>query len=594
MNSKEKTTVGLPVKLGAMLVLGATALSPVAVSALVQDQNPNVNPRQNEVSPARKINRDNRPPRARRQTLEPGEVRTIDGSDNNIFDFEVGSTFSHLLRIAPAAYADGANALAGPDRPSARAVSNGVVAQETSIPNPAGLTDYFWQWGQFLDHDLDLTDGIDPPEAADIAVPIGDVFFDPNATGAEVISFNRSLYDSATGTAFNNPRQQENEITAWIDASNVYGSDEVRAAALRTLDGTGRLKVSAGDLLPFNTEGLANAGGDSADLFLAGDVRANEQVGLTAMHTLFVREHNRLADDIAEDNPGLSGDEIYERARAIVGAQMQVITYEEFLPALLGPRALPRYRGYDPEMDASIANSFSTAAYRFGHSALSEQLLRLNADGDEVAAGHLELRDAFFNPTRITGEGGIDPILRGLAAQICQRVDPFVIDEVRNFLFGPPGAGGFDLASLNIQRGRDHGLPSYNDMRDALGLPRVTSVAEISSDTDIQDRLLDTYGGVDDIDLWVGGLAEDAMNGGQLGETFALIVTRQFTALRDGDRFWYERVFSGRELERLTETRLSDIIRRNTGIGRELQRDVFHLPPTGDGTPSRQGGNRRR
>ncbi len=597
MNRKQKAIAGLT-----FVALGATALSPVAVSALMQDQNaggpPRENadrgPEQNRVSPARRINRDNRPDRPARQTLEPGEVRTIDGSDNNIFDFEIGSTFVHLLRIAPAAYADGASAIAGAERPSARAVSNGVVAQDASIPNPAGLTDYFWQWGQFLDHDLDLTDGIDPPEAADIAVPIGDIFFDPNATGTQVISFNRSLYDSATGTAFNNPRQQENEITAWIDASNVYGSDAVRAAALRTLDGTGKLKTSAGDLLPFNTEGLANAGGDSAALFLAGDVRANEQVGLTAMHTLFVREHNRLVDEIVAEEPGLSGDEIYERARAIVGAQMQVITYEEFLPALLGRRALPRYRGYNPELDASIANSFSTAAYRFGHSALSEQILRLDADGNEIAAGHLELREAFFNPSRITDEGGIDPVLRGLAAQVCQKVDPFVIDAVRNFLFGPPGAGGFDLASLNIQRGRDHGLPSYNDMRDAVGLSRVTSVAEISSDTEVQQRLLDTYGGVDDIDLWVGGLAEDAVNGGQLGELFSVIVTRQFTALRDGDRFWYERVFGGRELQRIRETTLSDIIRRNTGIGRELQRDVFHLSSAGGSTSGRSDGNRRR
>ena len=107
------------------------------------------------------------------------------------------------------------------------------------------------------------------------------------------MSFNRSLYDPDTGTGLDNPRQQINEISAWIDASNVYGSDLERATALRTLDGTGRLKTSAGNLLPFNTEGFANAGGSGPTLFLAGDVRANEQIGLTAMHVLFMREHNR-------------------------------------------------------------------------------------------------------------------------------------------------------------------------------------------------------------------------------------------------------------------------------------------------------------
>lgn len=582
---------------GAALVALAGASIGTTIAQPAPPQNPPILDQQenNAVSPARKIKRDPKPIRPPSQALLPGETRTFDGSDNNTIDPQIGAAFVHLLRIAPAAYADGFASLAGADRPSARAVSNGMAAQEESIPNPAGLTDYFWQWGQFLDHDLDLTDGIDPPEAADIAVPAGDPFFDPANSGTEVISFNRSLYDTSTGDSFNNPRQQENEITAWIDASNVYGSDAVRAAALRTFDGLGTLKTSAGDLLPFNTDGLANAGGDSPDLFLGGDVRANEQIGLTVMHTLFVREHNRLAARIKEDEPNLSGDEIYERARAIVGAQMQVITYEEFLPALVGRDALTPYRGYDPEMDASIANSFSTAAYRFGHSALSEQIMRIDADGNQIAAGHLDLKDAFFAGDRLIDEGGLEPVLRGLSAQVCQKVDPFVIDAVRNFLFGPPGAGGFDLAALNIQRGRDHGLPSYNDMREAVGLRRVTSFAQVSRDPQVRARLADTYSDVDAIDLWVGGLSEDAVNGGQLGALFQRIVVRQFKALRDGDRFWYERVFDGRELERIRNTRLSDIIRRNTEIGRELSDDVFHLTTTpGNDEAPRGRGNPRR
>ncbi len=213
------------------------------------------------------------------------------------------------------------------------------------------------------------------------------------------MSFNRSFYDAPTGTDAGNPRQQVNEITAWIDASNVYGSDAERAMALRTLDGTGRLKTSAGNLLPFNTQGLSNAGGDSDSLFLAGDVRANEQVGLTAMHTLFVREHNRQARLIARANPALSGDQIYLRARRIVGAEMQVITYREYLPALLGGAALPPYSGYRPALDASISNLFSTGPYRYGHSALSPTLLRLDAQGNEIPEGNLALREAFFAPS---------------------------------------------------------------------------------------------------------------------------------------------------------------------------------------------------
>ena len=393
----------------------------------------------------------------------------------------MNATETQLLRYMGADFADGVSMMAGQGRPGPREVSNAVSAQVESIPNARGASDFLWQWGQFLDHDIDLTDGANPPESVPIEIPIGDPWFDPSATGAETMAFNRSIYNPETGYSVDNPRQQLNEITGWIDASNVYGSNTDRAMALRTNDGTGMLTTSDGDLLPFNTHGLPNAGGSSDTLFLAGDVRANEQVGLTAMHTLFVREHNRLSRGIAERHPDWSGDQIYEAARRVVGAQMQVITYREFLPLLLGPDALRPYQGYDPSADATIMNSFSTAAYRLGHSLLSTTLRRLDANGQTIGAGDLPLRDAFFAPDEIV-EHGIEPLLRGLASQVCQDLDVHVVDDVRNFLFGPPGGGGFDLASLNIQRGRDHGLPGYNDARegwDCRGSPASIRSARI-------------------------------------------------------------------------------------------------------------------
>lgn len=529
---------------------------------------------QNDVSPARRIRRGPTPPPA--PPAAGPLFRTIDGSGNNPNRVSVGSTGIHLLRLAPADYADGLSELAGSDRPSARVVSNGICDQRELQPNRLGVSDFLWQWGQFLDHDIDLTEGVDPPEPAPIAVPAGDPFFDPTGTGTVEIDLNRSIYDSETG--IDDPRQQENEITAWIDASNVYGSDIERANALRTNDGTGRLQTSDGDLLPFNEAGLPNAGGDSPELFLAGDVRANEQTGLAVLHTLFVREHNRLADRIRANDPGLSGDEIYERARRIVGAQMQVITYREFLPALLGPGAIPAYDGYEPEIDASIANIFSTSAYRFGHSALSPELLRLDANGEEIEQGHLALRDAFFDPGRITDEGGLEPVLRGLASQVCQSVDAYVIDDVRNFLFGPPGAGGFDLAALNIQRGRDHGLPSYNDARRAFDLPPARTWNDITDDPEVAGRLASVYEDVEDVDVWVGGLAEPPVRGAMVGELIHAVLADQFQALRDGDRFWYTRTLRRAERDRVESTTLADIIRRNTEIGDELQDDVFRVP----------------
>lgn len=218
------------------------------------------------------------------------------------------------------------------------------------------------------------------------------------------------------------------------------------------------------------------------------------------------------------------------------------------------------------------------SAYRFGHSAVSATLLRLGADGAPIAEGNLALRDAFFAPARLASEGGIDPILRGLARQVCQAVDPYVSDELRNFLFGPPGAGGFDLASLNIQRGRDHGLPSYNVVRRAFGLERAADFAEVTSDPDLQAKLAAAYARVDDVDLWVGGLAEDPLPDAMVGELLTTVIAEQFEALRDADRYWYTRTLGPAQRAEAESTTLAAVIRRNTSIGDEIADDAFHVP----------------
>lgn len=508
------------------------------------------------------------------------EARTYDGSNNNIANPNWGATFEHLQRLGASDYGNGYDSLAGSTRPSARQISNDVSDQgDASISNTYSGTDFVWQWGQFIDHDLDLTDGAN--EAADIAVPSGDPFFDPDGTGTQVIPFSRALFDPATGTDASNPREQENEITSWIDGSMVYGSDNERAAAVR--DGTSPfLKVSTNNMLPFNEDSLTNANGfivDPTALFLAGDVRANEQLGLTVMHTLFVREHNRTAERLAAANPNASDDEVFEEARRRVIGHIQAITYREWLPALIGNNALRTDSGYDASVNPTIYNEFSVAAFRLGHSMLNTHLWRLDEQGDEIADGHIALHDAFFSgPSLLLNEDDLDPILRGLATQPHQAIDAKLVSDVRNFLFGQPGSGGFDLASLNIQRGRDHGVPSYNDARVAMGLARLNSFDDISSDQATVEALDLAYASVDDIDLWVGGLAEDPVAGSQLGELFQAILVRQFSDLRDGDRFWYQRDLPGAVVDEIDQTRLSDIIRRNTNIGSELQTNVFETP----------------
>ena len=185
---------------------------------------------------------------------------------------------------------------------------------------------------------------------------------------------------------------------------------------------------------------------------------------------------------------------------------------------------------------------------------------------------------AFFAPDEIT-QYGIDSLLAGVANQAANEVDTMVVDDVRNFLFGNPGDGGFDLPSLNIQRGRDHGLADYNQVRVDLGLEAVTTFADITSDTDLQYKLQHLYGTVDNIDLWIGGLVEDHLPGSSVGETFATIISDQFTRLRDGDRFWYQNILEGEQLQEVESTTLADVIERNTTID-GLQANVFFLDGT--------------
>ena len=177
------------------------------------------------------------------------------------------------------------------------------------------------------------------------------------------------------------------------------------------------------------------------------------------------------------------------------------------------------------------------------------------------------MSDSFFNPTEIV-DNGIDSLLLGQATQTAQEIDNMVVDDIRNFLFGPPGAGGFDLASLNIQRGRDHGLADYNQVRTDMGLDPVETFADISSDPDVQVALEAAYGDVDNIDLWVGGLAEDHVAGASVGELVQAILVDQFTRLCDGGSFWYQEIFQGRELREIENTTLADVIERNTDIER--------------------------
>ena len=413
------------------------------------------------------------------------------------------------------------------------------------------------------------------PESLPIAVPTGDPYFDPMSTGTETIPFTRANYVGSTGTDVSNPRRHPTFVTSFLDASMVYGSDPARAEALRTLDGTGRLKVDVGDLLPLNNltnfpEGMLEVDNqgpfDDSTMFVAGDIRATENPALVGLHTVLLREHNRYATDLKLANPALLDEQLYQASRKWVSAIIQQITYNEFLPAMLGSDPLTAYTGYNVNVDPSISAVFSGAAFRIGHSMQASEVLRLDDTGTSLPGGPLSLANSFFNSQPILDDG-IEPYLLGLIDQQANEVDTQVIDDMRNFLFGPPGAGGLDLAAINIQRGRDLGLPSYNQARADFGLPLVTSFSQITSDPTLAGMLQSIYGSVDEVDLWVGGLAEDHVSGGTVGELFAAIVADQFQRSRDGDRFWFENgQFTQTDLDDIHATTLADLILRNTSI----------------------------
>lgn len=498
--------------------------------------------------------------------------RSINGSGNNASHLLMGMAGSDLIRgVSGAHYADGLGLPLLTANP--RAVSNALSAQTLGgLGNSRQLSSMAWQWGQFIDHDFALVD--ESSEPMNIAIPAGDPVFDPANTGTASMPFTRSVHTGGVS----GPRQHQNALTHWIDGSMVYGSDATRAAALRSGSG-GRLATSAGNMLPFNTSGLPNGGGTGSNLYLAGDIRVNEQTGLIAMHTLFVREHNRVAGQIEAANPSWSDEQVYQRARKIVGAEVQAITYNEWLPALTGAHGLGSYAGYDPTADGSINTAFSTAAFRIGHTMLNDQLQRFNADGSVFAGGHLSLFQQFFNPTSIQGAGNLEAVLRGLGIQEANEIDTQTIDGVRNLLFG--GTNGRDLIAVNLQRGRDHGIPDYNTLREDVGLARVTSFSEITSDAAIAAAMQSVFGDVDHIDAWIGLFAEDHLAGASMGQTAIAVFNEQFGRLRDADRYFYlnDSDLTAQDLAFLDSMSLADLIRMNTGAI-DVQDHVFFAIPS--------------
>jgi peroxidase len=538
-------------------------------------------------------------------------VESFDGSGNNIAHPTWGQAGTDLLRVSAPQYANGINSPSLPQNPSARVVSD-ILNNQADPANPGqdittidqnSLSDFGYAFGQFMDHDMDLTQGTGASDP--ISVPAGDPIGGPNDTP---LAFNRSATDPTTGTSTSNPLQNPNSITSYFDLSQVYGSDKATDDALRTFSG-GQMKTSPGGLPPLDNTayfttaqlaainapegGMANNGpAPTSTLYVTGDTRGNENVELTALQALFLDNHNRIAAELQKQNPTWTDEQLFQEARKLNIAQYQSIIYNEWIPAVFGQNALPSYKGYNPNVNASIADEFSTVAFRFGHSLLSGEIGRAGNNGQSVA-DPVPLNQDFFDPAILNGQGqpsvtdpytglqstDIGAILKADADGNSQAMDPMAINDVRNLLFNEvvPGVGfGQDLIALDVQRARDQGIGSYNQLREAYGLRPVTSFAQITSNVQVQHELQQAYGNVNNIDPFEGGLAEDHVPGSDVGPLFQAIMLNQFARLRDGDRFFYlNQKWTPQELSILNQgNTLAKVIEANTGIT-NLQSNVF-------------------
>ena len=471
--------------------------------------------------------RPRRPRRTRAFRWWSATVRPVDGRGTNPDNPDFGATGSALLRLAesgfrrrhrrnghrPARCAGRQQYRRRPGRLRAEHgrrqrfhVGVGSVHRSRSRPDPA-------RQYRARQH-----------RGAGTAIPIS------TPTGRErcELPFFRGVVLPGSGTGEDNPREFANTITGFIDASMVYGSDAARAASLR---------VEGGKIIVDAENNLAT---DANGRILTGDVRAGENQALLSMHTMFAREHNRLVDELAERDPSLTADELYQAARTRVEAEVQAITYNEYLPMLVGRERDIRVSGLRQPVNPGISLEFATAVFRLGHSQVSPEIQRLLENGQTIEAGNLDF-GAGLRRFAVGGRGErrhrSDPA-GAWRRHVAGARQP---DRRRSALAPDRRAGQWHHRSRVAQHPawpRPRPAELQRDARSA----RVSPARQVSRTSPPTPKSppgsKQAYGDVDLVDLWVGGLSEDDVEGGMVGETFAAVLVDQFERLRDGDPFW--------------------------------------------------------
>uniref|UniRef100_A0A182P084 Chorion peroxidase n=1 Tax=Anopheles epiroticus TaxID=199890 RepID=A0A182P084_9DIPT len=535
--------------------------------------------------------------------------RTANGTCNNKErPYEYGVAMLPFRRQLNPDYGDGIStpraSVDGSELPSARQVS--LEIHRPSYHSDPNFSVMLAVWGQFLDHDITstaLNQGVDgkPIECCDpgqpqhpecFPVPLGpgDPYYQQyNVT---CMNFVRSV---PAPTGHFGPRQQLNQATAFIDGSVVYGSDDERMRTLRTGEG-GRLRMlrtpDGRELLPVSTDPLdgcneqeMNAAGKYC--FESGDARANENLHLTSMHLIWARHHNNLADGLARVNSHWDDERLFQEARRILAAQMQHITYAEFVPVIVGNGTAARMGllpesddsladTYNASVDASIANVFAGAAFRFAHTLLPGLMKKTR--NPAASSSGIELHRMLFNPYSLYARDGLDNALGGAIGTALAKYDQYFSTELTERLFEKADEHllhnhpcGLDLVSLNIQRGRDHGLPAYPRWRKHCHLTPADSWAELERIVDPQSyrQMKSMYREPANVDVYSGALSEPPVKDGIVGPLLTCLLGDQFLRLKQGDSFWYERRrgpqrFTEGQLQQIYGTKLSSIICRNS------------------------------